>query len=284
MAVPMVDYLKANYREPQPAWLDLARPDGGAAARRAILDGFLRSRIVYYPGCGNDGQPVKLFNRAHAAHAYVYVDYGISRETLHRNFTPDGIHPEYGFRGYQTIACFEFERHELLAGSDDGPLRIPGWDILEGPWGVIPFKPYAVLYVMERLPGFDENHGAQRFGVLAILADGFAAYVALFCQQGSVAKPFCVTYEEAGLFGGNWNRFGGEGVFPGSCLDAGVWPELLQAAENSLPWPGYERVPDVIPEIGGWYYRERYLYRRKPALDPWRVHREWFRMRMPLVR
>ncbi|MCX7603815.1 MAG: hypothetical protein N2036_07045, partial [Bryobacteraceae bacterium] len=89
MPLPIVDYLKMHYREPEPEFLKMAPQAEDPATRRAIVEGFLRSRIVYYPGAGNDGQPIKLFNRAHAAHAYVYVDYLISRERLHRNLTPN---------------------------------------------------------------------------------------------------------------------------------------------------------------------------------------------------
>ena len=43
---------------------------------------FFVSRTVYYPGSGEDGQPVKLCALSHAAHTFIYVDHGVDRDTL----------------------------------------------------------------------------------------------------------------------------------------------------------------------------------------------------------
>jgi hypothetical protein len=37
---------------------------------------FLTSRTVYYPGSATDGHPLILFGKSHAAHCFVFVDYG----------------------------------------------------------------------------------------------------------------------------------------------------------------------------------------------------------------
>ena len=46
--------------EPCPDWLHQLRPTFDRSA-------FFSSRTVYYPGSGDDGQPVKLCAQAHAA-------------------------------------------------------------------------------------------------------------------------------------------------------------------------------------------------------------------------
>lgn len=193
--VPLVDFLKEHYREPQPAWLDLAclepppawlhppGPKPDPVTRRAILEGFLRSRIVYYPDAGTYGQPVALFNSAHAAHAYVYVDYHIPRHELDLNLRPDGIHLNRGFLGYRLVCALDFQMWELTPHGYTSRFELRGWDSLDGLDSAIDEPPYAALYVYERLPGFGEEHGARRFAVLAILADGFAAYEALSASR-----------------------------------------------------------------------------------------------------
>ena len=62
--------------EPLPEWLANDNPP------RFNCDNFFGSRTVYYPGYGDDGQPVELCNRSHAAHTFIYVDHGVGQDTL----------------------------------------------------------------------------------------------------------------------------------------------------------------------------------------------------------
>ena len=94
--------------EPLPRWL--ARPTSGFDR-----ESFFAGRTVYYPGFGNDGEPVRLCARAHAAHAFVYVDYGVSKETVSERVYRVG---DRGFLGYTV------EHEEELSESD---LRPGGW-------------------------------------------------------------------------------------------------------------------------------------------------------------
>ena len=59
--------------ESPPQWLQQPSPTFDRAS-------FFGSRTVFYPGSGDDGQPVKVCARAHAAHAFIYVDYGVSQK------------------------------------------------------------------------------------------------------------------------------------------------------------------------------------------------------------
>lgn len=268
MPVPLVEYLRQNYREPQPAWLDLAEHASDPEVRRNLIRGFLQSRIVYYPGAGTDGQPISLFNRAHAAHAYVYVDYRISREELHRKVTPDPNVRSRGFLGYRTIAMLDLLPHELTPRPPVyhlAPFETAGsrWFVNEDS------KPYAALYIFERLAGFDDEHGARRFAVLFLFADGFATYDALFCQRDSIAKPFCVVVQDH-AFGGNWDRFDRGHLLEKTADLANVWPELLLVAyQVSRPWRGYEKPElggEVLePERGGMHGFLRTLFVKSPA-------------------
>ena len=94
--------------EPLPDWL--RQP-----SLRFEREIFFGSRTVYYPGSGNDGQPVSICARAHAAHAFICVDYGVSMADIR-----DRVHGvgEHGFRGY------EVEHEEKVEKS---VLRPDGW-------------------------------------------------------------------------------------------------------------------------------------------------------------
>lgn len=89
--ISAVDFLK-NDPEKLPNWLNNFNVGG----KVSMLD-FFRSRIVYNPGAGFEGGPIKLFNSAHAAHAFVYVDYFFSEETVDKNLSNNA------FLGYHLI-------------------------------------------------------------------------------------------------------------------------------------------------------------------------------------
>jgi hypothetical protein len=40
---------------------------------KEITDLFLQSRVVFYPGAGDDGHPIKLFGSSRAAFCFVYA-------------------------------------------------------------------------------------------------------------------------------------------------------------------------------------------------------------------
>jgi|YNPMSStandDraft_1061717.scaffolds.fasta_scaffold11585_3 hypothetical protein len=244
--IPMVDYLKTRFQEPEPEWLQLADRLDSVESRRSFLQGFLRSRIVYYPGACSDGQPVKLFNLAHAAHAYVYVDQWMERDALEREMTPVPHSRRYGFRGYRKMAVLDLNPSELVPGPLQPHVR------LDEVWNSFVFvrndQGYAALFVYERLPDFGEDHGAKRFALLYLKADGYAAYDALFCQQSSIARPFCVVVQDH-AFGGNWSHWSRGGMLEVIARRAGVLPQLLLVADHaSTEWRGYRSATlDDIP-------------------------------------
>ena len=95
--------------EPLPEWL---REPAPAFDRTS----FFGSRTVYYPGAGSDGQPVKLCARAHAAHAFIYVDYHVSMTKIRNSVR--GIE-DPGFRGYDVEHEEEVEESVLRPGRMD---------------------------------------------------------------------------------------------------------------------------------------------------------------------
>ena len=67
------NYLR-TLAEPVPGWIEDFR-EGEPFPRNA----FFGSRVVYYPGAGDDGSAVRLFNSTHSCHCFVYVDYAVGQ-------------------------------------------------------------------------------------------------------------------------------------------------------------------------------------------------------------
>jgi len=103
MPTALRDYLR-GLAEPMPEWLSkYCAPPSQRINRSRILRDFMKSRIVFYPGGGTDGQPVACFNSGGAAHCYLYVDYMISREEMVSELC------NRGFIGYRSLDRIDLE-------------------------------------------------------------------------------------------------------------------------------------------------------------------------------
>ncbi len=254
------EYLR-QIHSPVPEWL--AAFDVNTCFSR---EQFFRSRLVFYPGCGIDGQPVRLFGANHAAHCFVYVDYGCQQEFFEQNLDD----PVSGFRGYDTLARLSLRESDLVpngwvshlhevAGRRVSPEVMQSFARIRG-------NPFAFLEVMERQPDLDDNHGPSRLAILFIGADGIATYDALFCQHDSIAPPFAVVLQDHG-FGGNYDRFGRGGLFEAIAGRCNAMPEMLLVATDTRPWNGYARIPELDSVYGGMHKNARFLYRRQENPD-----------------
>ena len=236
--------------EQTPAWLE--RFNAGATFPR---EHFFASRVVYYPGSGTDGQPVKLFGSTHCAHSFVYADYGVDRPTVEAELE----NPGHRFRGYQTLVRVNLTERDLSPRGWIPHINPAEVDREKYRFGTAPA--FGFLEVLERDREFDESHGARRLAILFLGADGIAAYDALFCQEGSVSDPFAVVVQDHG-FGGNYNRFGRGGLLERLAARCNVIPRWLLVAENTDSWAGFERVPGVDGDRGGMHAHLRFLYER----------------------
>ena len=241
----IVEYLSGE-REPYPEWLR-------AGPRAFDRSDFFGSRTIYYPGSFDDGQPVKLCARAHAAHAFVYVDTAYDHDWVF-----DRLYgPEAGFRGYAP------EREEPVREAD---LRPGGWTpacpSLARNERYSFADPFAQFVVFRRLDGegYGDTHGPARLAGLFIGGDGFATYDALYCQGDGTPAPFFITVQDHG-FGGNWNRFDKGGILNRIALQRSVLPECLLVADNSEPWEDY-RDTGAPAEPGGCHGHPRCLFIR----------------------
>jgi len=245
----LTDYLRTS-AEPIPQWLD--EFENGEMFDRGL---FFGSRVVYYPGSGTDGQPVKLFGSSHSAHCFVYADYGIAQSALEAELA----RPTRHFRGYHTLARIQLNESDLVHRgwephvdpNDEAPDRYRHCHII----------PFGFLEVLERDHSLDDNHGARRLAILFLGSDGIAAYDALFCQQGDTSPPFAVVLQDHG-FGGNHDKFGQGGLLERIANRCNVIPQCLLVAEGTMPWDGFVRAPDVDADAGGMHATLRFLYER----------------------
>lgn len=290
------DHLRQHHREPVPRWLDEldlstswepGTPDravpppalfyGDPASdgagpgrpqasgdpapssqydRRALVERFFASRMVFYPGSGLDGHSVELFGSAHACHCFVQVDYSVTRERLHEELRSPG------FRGYRVASVVGLSAGDLVPGGWT-PHLLPDEHREVDYRHTNPGKAFADLVLLERLAGFGDDHGARRLAVLFLYADAVAAYDALYCQTARGGRPpFAILLQDHGL-DGLYTSFGEEGLLRRLAERRGRLPELLLVGQNTRPWPGYARIPGLPPSVGGFEHPfDRHLYRR----------------------
>lgn len=248
----LYEYLR-GLREDIPAWLDNFQ-DGGPFSRQE----FFGSRVVYYPGSGTDGHPVKLFGSTHSAHCFVYADYGVPRSALEAELG----HPKYGFRGDHTLSRLQLRETDLVPRGWTSHIHAGEVPQDRYHFGAVAAAPFGFLEVLERDRECDDNHGARRLAILFLGADGIAAYDALFCQELGHSPPFAVVLQDHG-FGGNYNWFGRGGLLERISRDCHVFPRWLLVADNTAPWQGFGRVPDVHGDPGGMHAHVRFLYERR---------------------
>lgn len=247
----LYEYLRQQ-REDPPAWLGRFNP-GDPFPREQ----FFASRVVYYPGSGTDGHPVKVYGSTHSAHCFVYADSGVTQTALEEELGD----PRWGFRGYDRLSRLQLRETDLVPR---------GWtahvDRAEVPhdrhgFAAVAAAPFGFLEVLEREREVGDDHGAPRLAILFLGADGAATYDALFCQRDGVSAPFALVLQDHG-FGGNYDRFGAGGLLERIARRCEVVPQWLLVAENTRPWDGFERAPNVDGDRGGMHNNLRFLHQR----------------------
>lgn len=233
--------------EKLPAWLKNHQTSSTVRFSEVIKS----SRILFYPGSGDDGNPVKNFT--HMVHIFLYVDYGLTRNDLERELA------DSGFLGYHLLDSIDFHESDLIP---DG--WMPHIHLAEHK--PTPFsentKAYCFMKIFERDSDRDDSHGSSRFAVIFIGADGIASYDALFCNGYGINPPFILVLQDHG-FGGNYDRFGAGGLLEKIAMRTHVFPEYLLVARNTKPWGGYEQIPSMQPVFGGMHQTQRFLYQRQ---------------------
>jgi hypothetical protein len=245
----IISYLKNN-KEIMPAWLE-----NFTIGNRFDIKEFLKNRVVFYPGSGTDGHPVKIFGSAHCAHSFVYADYGLERSVIENELD----HNEHSFLGYHTFARLNLTKEDLNAGN--WTPHLPAGDIDYGFARGMMKNQYAFVEILERNENLTDEHGPNRLSILFLGADGVATYDAMFCQNNGYSKPpFGVLIQDHG-FGGNYTRFDRGGLLERIAENSKRFPQYLLVATNSKAWSGYAKI-DEPGDAGGMHSSMRYLWKR----------------------
>ena len=232
------EYLE-QYREDVPEWLREFHP----GKSRPLAD-FLKSRIVYYPGSGIDGDPVEVFGASHSAHCFVYADYWLSKDELTKE-----LHT-HGFRGYNILDEVSFSENEVMSAIPWRKHFLSEEELRAAAKGTAEMRetshpsPYAMLVILERKSSFDDDHGPERLAILFLGADGIATYEAIFAN-GNAPQFFGFLLQDHG-FGGNYDRFGRGGLLEKIMNASKVYPHFILTADDS-PYEGYARVEWTEP-------------------------------------
>lgn len=246
---PTIVNVLGHNPEPLPEWLANDNPP------RFDRDNFFGSRTVYYPGYGDDGQPVELCNRSHAAHTFAYVDHGVGRDTLAQRLRDR----RQRFLGFEVVHQEDLSGHALRPGGWTQHVTADEARRLE-PFRESLAKPFGWFVVLDRQPGRGDDHGPERFAILFIGGDGYASYDALYCQEDGTPPPFLVVIQDHG-FSGNADRFERDGLLERIARRQGVLPEYLLVGEPSTEWRDFAD-SGALPELGGMYAGARRLFTR----------------------
>ena len=249
MAESIHGYLHRVHREPVPKWLE---------EDAFSLDRFFESRTVYYPGAGCDGSPIKLFNRSHNAHCFLWVD------------------QRYDFDQMKTMGELDLKGYEIRhARQMDLEIRTD----YRSPVGNTSCS-HMVAY--DRRPGFGDKHGATNLAILFVRAEAHSAYEQIYGGRFKENPPFAVVIQDHGLGGDlTGHSFGGSDSPIFHAAQRSGFPRFLLCGighGGTRVWPRYAKVHNIRSTFGGtvgnstYGTTERWLYQRRA--DERREHAE----------
>ena len=255
--MPTIVETLQRYTEPLPDWLQQAAPFD--------RERFFGSRTVYYPGSGIDGHPVEICAPAHAAHAFVYVDYGVPKDDIR-----DRVHGVRGkrFLGYEVEHEEDVQESALPGGWVPHVTPSEAVRAVRGYQCFANIRPFAWYVVLRREKDRDHAHGPARLALLFVGGDGFATFDALYCQKDGTNPPFLAVLQDHG-FGWGFDRFCAGGLLERIASRCGVYPEWLLVGQNGNQWNQWEGYADAgaEPDPGGMHNNNtpRKLFRRAPT-------------------
>lgn len=241
----------SQYQEEMPKWLREYK-NGDKVTFADIMS----SRIGYYPGSRIDGTLMKVGNKSHAVHSFLYVDYGISKKDL-----IDQLAQPSSILGYHSIGRIEWEEKDLMPNGQY-PLNVikkplynqdPCWFVLKNE------KPYCFTEILERNEDKEDAWGAIRFSVTFLFADGIASYYQLFCKEYKKA-PWIVLLHDHG-WGGNYDCFGKGGILDAIIIKNKIRPPFVLCEDHTRIWNGYELEEGLQPVSREGMNDSRRLYR-----------------------
>lgn len=218
------EYLR-NEKEQMPKWLADFQP-GNKIKGEDIFCG----RVLFYPGAFDDGQPLKNANIGHYCHIHFYVDYQMRKAELLKK-----LKKENAFAGYKLLGIQNILKKELCPNGWVPHVKAtPKYNEYFGSG-----EPYCVIAVFERKDEFDEDYGCKRFALVYLYADAIATFDAVFANYSR--SPDLLVLQDHG-FGGNYDKFGKDGLMHEIAKKTKTFPKYILCAENTSVWDGYELV------------------------------------------
>jgi hypothetical protein len=227
----VISYLK-DYREETPEWIGKY-----LRGEQITFKDIMSSRVAYYPryymklNC--DGTLIKVGNKSHSVHSFLYVDL-IKREELEKQ-----IAKENSFRGYHLVKQIEWQESDIMPSGQHHIFR---------PIPKIQEIPYCFSIIMERDEDKDDAWGAKYFVVTFLFGNCIDTYYWLFKKEYSVVPWLFILNE----------RYRGN-IFERYIQSQHSYPQFVILHINANIWKGYEKVNNVSPVFGE-FRRRRDLY------------------------
>ena len=247
----MISYLN-NYREEEPEWI--ARYLHG---EQITFKDIMSTRVGYYPGSGFDGELMKVGNKSHSVHSFLYVDYMLKKKELESHIAEEG-----SILGYHPVGQIEWQESDLMPNGQY-PLDMKIEPLHAEPTSFVRKgeTPYCFTVIMKRNEDKDDTWGAVHFVETFLFADGIATYYQLFAKEYKKA-PWLFLLQDHG-FGGNYDKFGAGGILDEIIQRNHCFPTFVLCASNTSIWGGYEKLEEVSPIYGGMHQHQRDLYELK---------------------
>ena len=250
LQISPIEYFSKD-KENLPAWIKNHKK-----GEKIDFSKLLASRIVYYPGSALEGSPIHVFNCAHAAHVYLYIDYGYEKEMIKNMMSespPNGYHV-YDEREVSLSEILPHTPHYHLTNEE---MR----HVMEAYKSAhVPTQnSFAFLKIYERDESYNEDHGAFRFAVLFIGGDAIATYDAIFGNTS--AKPFACILSPYG-FGGEYESFGSESLLEKIAIRINRLPKYL-VCDRGFGWTKYR----MLKTVRGTAYRFVWIKDNADNLD-----------------
>jgi len=211
------------------------------------VDAFLSSDVVFYPGGGRDGQPIRLFNEGCNASCFLYADSAYKLKGIDEEFS------ERPLKGYNLLETRDVVFDEVFKESSvrtvvfRGRLRERVYDAKDR---------IGRLYVFQHDESEMNEKGSPFLAMLYLNIDAFYAFENLFSEE---KPPYAILLADHGS-GGNWDDFGRNGRLEEISTTQGIIPKWLLVAENTREWRMYRKVANVKGDIGGMHNSLRHLF------------------------
>ena len=231
----MIAYL-SHYREEAPAWIE-----SFLRGEKITFKDIMSSRVGYYPGYYKeynirnkcDGTLIKVGNKSHSVHSFLYVDYMLGRKKLEEQ-----IAKEDSFRGYHPVGQIEWQESDIMPSGQHQILKPINQAV-----------PYCFSMFFERNEDKDDSWGAKHFVVTFLLGSGIDTYYWLFKKEYQ-KSPWIFLLNEK-YRGGTFERY---------VKSRYHHPQFVLFYKKAPIWEGYEKVEDVSPVFGE-FRKRRDLYK-----------------------